>query len=286
MPLPKDYIRVSKRRPCPICGKPDWCLIARDGTNAVCTRTISSKPFGKGDAGYIHKIADPIVVPQPIRKPPPSKSYIAWNSDALRHEQYLSPDQMTFCSNELRVTQHSLWRLCMGWSSAARAYTFPMSDGKECIGIRLRRPDGPKFAVTGSSNGLFIPRNLTGEGPLLIVEGPTDTAAMLDLGFDCIGRPSCSSCVDMTVAYCEGRDVVIVEDHDEQKVRPDGTVFYPGQEGAEALANAMVGRAKSVKIIAPPAGIKDSRAWKIAGATDGVVRATIQATAYFGRKCA
>lgn len=286
MPLPPGYIRVSKRRLCPICRHPDWCLISTDGTTAVCTRTPSDRKFGNKDAGYIHQLADPVVVAQPIRKPPPSKSYIAWNTDAITHEKYLTPDQMAFCARDLGVTSHSLWRLCMGWSSAARAYTFPMSDGKECIGIRLRRPEGPKFAVTGSSNGLFIPRNLTGEGPLLIVEGPTDTAAMLDLNFDCIGRPSCSACVDMTVAYCEGRDVVIVGDYDEQKKRPDGTVYYPGQEGAEVLANALLGKARSVKLIYPPAGIKDSRAWKNAGATEGVVRAMIQAAAYFGRKVA
>lgn len=286
MPIPQGYIRVTKRNPCPICKRPDWCLIARDGATAVCTRTISATPFGRGDAGYVHRLTDPIVIAQPIRKPPPTKSYLAWNSDALLHEKYLTPDQMAFCSKELSVTQHSLWRLCMGWSSAARAYTFPMSDGKECIGIRLRRPDGPKFAVTGSSNGLFIPRNLTGEGPLLIVEGPTDTAAMLDLSFDCIGRPSCSACVDMTVAYCEGRDVVIVGDYDEQKKRPDGTVYYPGQDGAEVLANALLGKARSVKLIYPPTGIKDSRAWKHAGATHNIVKAVIQSTAYFGKKVA
>ena len=39
MSIPRDYIRVSKRRPCPICQRPDFCLIHKEGTHAGCSRT-------------------------------------------------------------------------------------------------------------------------------------------------------------------------------------------------------------------------------------------------------
>jgi len=34
----EKMIRVSRRQPCPICGKPDWCLMAEDGSAAICAR--------------------------------------------------------------------------------------------------------------------------------------------------------------------------------------------------------------------------------------------------------
>ena len=49
-------------------------------------------------------------------------------------------------------------------------------------GIRIRRPDGAKFSIKGGKEGLFIPEEFGGDR-LLIAEGPTDTAALLDLGF-------------------------------------------------------------------------------------------------------
>ena len=45
----QELIRVGRDYPCPICGKPDWCLVFADQTKAVCARKIDpDKPqFGK-----------------------------------------------------------------------------------------------------------------------------------------------------------------------------------------------------------------------------------------------
>jgi hypothetical protein len=57
-----------------------------------------------------------------------------------------------------------------------------MNDGKRSvIGIRLRNDLGRKWAVTGSRQGLFLPGPHPGQ-TVLIVEGPTDAAAAVDLG--------------------------------------------------------------------------------------------------------
>ena len=32
------WIHVTKHNPCPICGKPDWCLISKDVEAAICAR--------------------------------------------------------------------------------------------------------------------------------------------------------------------------------------------------------------------------------------------------------
>ena len=48
------HFRVSKRYPCPVCGKPDYCVVSRDGKYALCQRVPSDRPSGK--AGYYHKL--------------------------------------------------------------------------------------------------------------------------------------------------------------------------------------------------------------------------------------
>lgn len=279
--LLRDNYRATKRRPCPVCGKPDWCLIAKDGTTAICSRTPSKIP--KGDAGYLHMLTEPLPKYEPRRdeKPP---SNIDWNTMAERFRVKISDEQIMELSRSLGVSQHSLWRLQTGWSSIHDAYTNPMFNHRgEVIGVRLRKPDGFKYAVTGSQNGLFFPMLSSGDGPLVIVEGASDVAALLDLGFDAIGRPSCSSCVYMTmdvVASRRNREWVIIEDHDEPKKRPDGSVWYPGQEGAAKLAEALLDTGKPGKVIAAN-GAKDVREWKKAGATRQHVLRAIAMARYF-----
>jgi len=133
-----------------------------------------------------------------------------------------------------------------------------MSDASgDVIGIRCRFPNGKKASVRGSRSGLFIPTDLRRDGPLLICEGPTDSAAALDLGFDAIGRPNCNSLVEMTVEVVKGRmEIVIVADRD-----------AVGIAGATKLANVIALHCPSVKIIQPPDGIKDLRQWLNRGLT-------------------
>jgi len=104
---------------------------------------------------------------------------------------------------------------------------------------------------------------------LLIAEGPTDTAAILDLGFSAVGRPSCTGGVNLLVELVrtlKPSGVVIVADGD-----------APGQRGAETLATVLVAYSASVRIIAPPSGVKDAREWKRSGATSADVQQTIDA---------
>jgi DNA primase len=129
------------------------------------------------------------------------------------------------------------------------------------LGIRLRRPSGFKFAVTGGREGLFIPTTIeAASSPLLICEGATDAAALVDMGFrQAMGRPSCAGGIKLLVELVRRRqppEVVIVADGDE-----------PGRRGAGNLASVLVAYAPAVRVIEPPQGIKDSRDWLRAGGT-------------------
>jgi phage/plasmid primase-like uncharacterized protein len=118
----------------------------------------------------------------------------------------------------------------------------------DIVGLRLRSPNGGKFAVTGSRQGLFYTVDSVRDTTVYIVEGPTDTAAALTIGLCAVvGRPSCSGCLDATLALITRfrfRRVVIVADND-----------APGWRGAETLQAAL--RVPSM-IVVPPA--KDLRA--------------------------
>ena len=52
MPSSEKMQRVSRKTPCPVCGKPDWCLVAEDGTAAICQRIKEGSVKSCGNAGY------------------------------------------------------------------------------------------------------------------------------------------------------------------------------------------------------------------------------------------
>ena len=68
--MAQKWIRITRRNACPICGKPDWCLISQDGKAAICARIESDKPAGNKGAGWLHKLdtANPLPTP-PKRRP-------------------------------------------------------------------------------------------------------------------------------------------------------------------------------------------------------------------------
>jgi DNA primase len=140
-------------------------------------------------------------------------------------------------------------------------------------GIRLRRPGGYKFAVKDGRDGLFLPAGAEAAGgPLLICEGPTDAAALIDMGFGAgavAGRPSCTGGVKLLCELVRRRrplEVVVLADGDE-----------PGRRGAANLASVLLAYAPAVRVIAPPEGVKDAREWLRAGGTRRDAEAAIQA---------
>ena len=263
--------RVSRKSPCPICGKPDWCLVAPDGSAAICQRVQEGSVKQCGDAGWLH-----ILIEQNAKFQRPNKYSCRISIDfgkekdfsglARLYKQQLTKEKLQQLSKQLKISAESLTKLNIGWDG--KAYTFPMSEAKgKIIGIRRRFPNGRKVSLTGSKTGLFIPADLPSEGLLLICEGTTDTAAALDLGFNAVGRPNCSSCVDMTAGFAKGRNVVIIGDNDK-----------PGKAGVNRLAGKLLLHCPSVKIIYPPDGTKDLRQWLRAGLTSDQLQRIISET--------
>lgn len=235
----------------------------------VCMRVQSSRPkeLGSGETGWLHPV-DPNYKPPPQRQVQRERPNLnawetlkRWNSMGI---------PLAEPAKKLGVTVHSLTLLGCTLTPKRNALAFPMFDDAEnYIGIRIRTNDGQKFAEPGSRAGLFIPASVP-DNTIYVVEGPTDTAAMLTIGLWAIGRPSCSGGIPLLQGWLKRnrsvRRVVILADVDQDKFTPDGQVFNPGIRGAKTLQEHLP--VPSVIVTLPA---KDPRDFLHAGGTATMV---------------
>lgn len=274
MSLLDDFTRVSGCAPCPICGKPDWCLVSRDSRTApssvICSRIESNKQFG--EAGWLHRLRqreawDPVRTR--TRRVGMAGGEPNMGALASRLQAAVVPAELQALAQGLGVSAASLRRFGIGHTGTA--WSFPMHDDQGVVrGIRLRSTEGRKWAIKGSRNGLFLPSGLTGGEMLMVCEGPTDTAALIDLKLSAIGRPSCRGGKKLVARFVRSvcpEEVVVVADADS-----------PGIRGAQELAAALSLVCRRVRVLVPPGGVRDAREWKRAGATNARVVAAAKAS--------
>lgn len=271
------FQRVSRRNPCPICHAPDWCQF---GDRAMkCMRVQSEHPCEQGgwwhfyDKGFAEKARDFI----PSRTPPPRS--INAGSLMLGWMERTMPESVTGLAADLGVTELSLNSVGVAWAAEYNAWAFPMKDGEgKTIGIRLRNAAGFKWAVRGSSQGIFIPDSEFNDPTrtVFLPEGPTDTAACLSLGLWAIGRPNCLTGAEQITTALKrigAKRVVVVADNDSLKKRPDGSEFRPGYDGARALQKSL--KMKSI-LWHPPGAVKDVRDFISKGGTAQLIQSMIK----------
>lgn len=129
------------------------------------------------------------------------------------------------------------------------------SDKKQKFGwLHIRKTEGDLSAES----------LLAGEGTVVVVEGMSDVAAAASIGLTGIGRPSNLSGLDIAAELVRGRPVVVVGEND---LKPDGK--WPGREGMVAAFQSVCKKTFSVKMVLPPSGVKDLRAWIV---TNGLTR--------------
>lgn len=133
--------------------------------------------------------------------------------------------------------------------------------------ICIRESEGSKKPVRGGGSWLHI-RKAAGDVnknsplieesdyPVIIVEGMTDVAAAMDLGFVSVGRPSSNSGFLELAELVRGRSVVVVGEND---LKPDGSV--PGHKGMLATAQVLRRTCPDVLKLMPPSDCKDLRVW-------------------------
>lgn len=284
-----DWHRYTIRQECAVCGHKGWCMYQGDITTPTavlcarqpegCATTKEGRPIeARNGMGWIHRLKDnPRFIKRPVRRepPPPPPAWMGEMADeCCRRSLETLPD----LADQLGVSVRSLTVLRVGWSDSERAWTFPMRNRRrDVLGIRLRDVKGRKWAVTGSTNALFLPQGFPGGKRLHIVEGPTDTAAMLDFGFDTIGRPSNTAGFDYLSEYVrlsggKWKEICIIKNND--PIGSDARRLTDG--AANILAMHLTHSGRSVRLIAPPVG-KDVREWKnVYGATKADVETFIR----------
>jgi hypothetical protein len=207
-----------------------------------------------------------------------------WAALSEGFQAELTPKLMLALEMELRLEYRYLTELRLGWSAPRNVYTWPEVDGHgRVIGIATRAPrTGVKGFLAAGRRGLYIPsfmlkwapqsnttlptrRRAHGKNtrPIYIVEGPTDTAAMLAMGMLAIGRPSARSGVDHLVEWlarhASSQKIIVVGEID---AKSDGT--WTGRDAAESVANQLSARLRrNVGWTLPPDDCKDVRAWYI-----------------------
>ena len=219
--------RVSKRRPCPVCEKPDWCLYAGDAGNpeaAICARIESPKRCG--ESGWLHLLRHdgPTWSPR-VRRIKLSAARIATPAldlDKLAADctAAVQPEALGRLAVALGVSVESLRRLGIGL--VGKTSGLGISDEQ-----RGRRRAGHPVATAQRQEVVDTRRH--GRASSIsrghrharaycwFAEGPTDTAALLDLGFNAVGRPSCTGGVRLLVDLVRKHrpaGVVIVADGD------------------------------------------------------------------------
>lgn len=252
-----EWKRASRREPCQVCNKPDYCTRTVDGTAARCMRVESEKPSaGKdGTMGWIHVLANPLP-PVTATKTIPKKP--DWTKECramFDHEK--SHDKRCAIADSLSVSVESLelLRVGVGWDewNNAEFSSWPSRDHNgRCIGYVRRYSDGAKRTNEGGSTGVFYTSDwFSRPGPLWVVEGGSDVAACETAGLAAIGRASNTHGGEyikrMVKQCCPDKKIIVVGERDEVPERrgrvPSCTIncrgcafCWPGLFGAKKVS--------------------------------------------------
>jgi hypothetical protein len=257
-----SFTRVAKNQPCPICKHGDWCRVFADGW-VECMRVQSDKPAKSG--GWMHWQRQLSPLPLPRRTPAlPQPTTINATRMMREWRAATSPPELDNFASSLGVSASSLTAVGAAWAAPHAAWAFPMCDGYgNVVGIRLRNERG-KFAVRGSKQGIFL-ASVPAQKTLFVCEGPTDTAAAVDLGLFAVGRPNCCCGGPEIKVYARRLDVarvVVISDNDK-----------PGLDGARKVGGELK---LPFAIYVPPA--KDVREFVRLGGTRAMIENTLKGT--------
>lgn len=267
---------VTGEKPCEVCNGNHKCSRG-DGGLILCGRRVGPVPGfrhlgpSKGDDQFhLYRHDDGDGWAAPLKQPAVPRD---WGADAARYATAFTSDARDELARRLGLPVESLSALPrIGVSRrtpAGHVFTFPECDARGgVVGIteRIPQPGGidAKKMRAGGKRGLTIPTGWRERpGPLLLVEGASDTLALTAAGLPTIGRPSNTGGVEFLIELltdCPAdRGIYVVGENDRR-----GTDSWPGRDGAIRTAGVLRQRlARPVVVVMPPEDAKDVRQWLV-----------------------
>lgn len=272
-----SWTRVSHRLRCPICNRDSWCGIAGDIVR--CMRVPSDRESPSADGmGWLHggaKRTEWIEPPKPTKRRD-------WGSECDEcFNANGASDARKAIASKLGVDVEAVESLRVGvwWDDyrQEQCTTWPERNARgQVVGMIRRYGDGSKLTMRGSHHGLVYRDGWDSPtGTVWIVEGGSDTAAMVSAGMAAIGRPSNTGGVNdlrKLLHRCE-RPIVVLGENDRKLDRrgevptcpkwcPGCPACWPGKWGASHVAATLAKElGRTIGWAMPPPGVKDARDW-------------------------
>lgn len=80
-------VRCRRSQRCPICGKPDWCSVAADGSFAICMRQSRGSDRRTRNGGFLHRLRLTEEIETRPSRPAPAPSIVT--TPTVRHGVYI-----------------------------------------------------------------------------------------------------------------------------------------------------------------------------------------------------
>ena len=218
-------IRVSDANTkCPICHRNDWCLIAEDGSAAICSRIEKGSVKRVGVAGYLHVLSKDFSPKKYEAEPAPD---IDWHTivsvqgaNLLRKRKAFGD----FC-RDTGINPIAALRFNVGYEEGW--FTIPLYRETNVISGIQRRKGPLKRMVKHSRLGVFVPSAFFQYHckTLAVTEGWSDAVAAVQYGLNAIGKFNSHSSDDWVEYYakhikCER--VLIFADNDGSGIGVEG----------------------------------------------------------------
>ena len=298
----KGWHPVTRSDPCEICGGTDNCTRSKDRNFIWCGRVSEGSIRQNKGGQFLHRHSYRPEAIDWLRSNPQTacvvksqshtdqvKSSIDWEKRAHDAYTHLNAGLMrSELSKALGVGIEALEQLGVGWLGKARGWSVPERDASgKVIGINRRLLDGKKRREQGSQSGLtFDPKRwleCEDNSDIYLIEGASDTAAMMTMKLSAVGRPSNLAGVQLLGELLKDvpnhRRIVVVGERDRKphgdlqpatrsKHNPNCekcAVCWPGWFGAIRTAEKLaLNLNRTVWWTLPPEGSKDLREWLLA----------------------
>lgn len=221
---------------CPVCNKPDGCLVADDGTACICARIEegSIRKVGQGNfrGGYLHVFEG--------FKP---KSYVApeapdinWNSRMTSQAHNLLSHRKEFAAlcHDININPIAALRFNVGWLKDW--LTIPIySKAGEISGIQRRAKKAKRY-MEWSGVGVFVPTTFFQHRSrtMAVCEGWTDAIAAICYGYNPVAKMN---------AFCGNDEVLYFAEHHPTVNRvilfADNNSDGVGEDGARETAGML-----------------------------------------------